>query len=123
MRVIKKGRTAARPNSRAPGLSTYPRARVLGYLPRGRRRASIGLWTSARVNARQARCHLRLEQYRERGYAPGRLRCGPGSKLYGGETSTIAIHTRVWSLVPTRARTHLRASPFPLVGEQASNGS
>lgn len=54
MRTIKKGRTAARPNSRAPGLSTYPRARVLGYLPRGRRRSSIGLWTSGQVNAAQA---------------------------------------------------------------------
>jgi hypothetical protein len=51
MRIIRKGRTAARPNSRAPGLSTYPRARVLGYLPRGKRRGPIGLWTTARVNA------------------------------------------------------------------------
>src|ERR1700730_6918668 len=53
MRTIKKGRPAARTNSPAPGLSTYTRARVLGYLPRGRRRPSIGLWTSGRVNAAQ----------------------------------------------------------------------
>jgi len=30
--VLLKGRTAARPNSRAPPL-TYPRVRPLGYLP------------------------------------------------------------------------------------------
>src|SRR5947209_666404 len=50
---------AARPNSRAPGLSTYPRARVLGYLPRGGPRRPIGLWTSARVNARGDRRRMR----------------------------------------------------------------
>jgi hypothetical protein len=34
MTIIWNGCTAAQPNSRARRLSTYPRARVLGYLPR-----------------------------------------------------------------------------------------
>src|SRR5581483_7748601 len=109
MRVIKKGRTAARPNSRAPGLSTYPRARVLGYLPRGRPRPSIGLWTSARVNARQGATRAEAPNgfARQSGDGPVRARV-----VLIGADGAFALHRprleRPADTTMARIRHHLR---------------